>query len=262
MPQTEKKGYVVMLGVLGFKEFIARRKDFDFFENWSSIKTKLLDVKSKYESMFNDYDIKAKADVLCLSDTLMFCLSFEEENKLPASALITILPGILDMFLYDQFKERVFFRGAISFGTYMCDMANNIAMGEAINEAADWHESTDWMGVILTPSAKYALEQLLLDTNLINNEVETQINNRFREYPIPFKSAVSFNTRAFIWFKVTEDPETNSKTLAEILKIFSECLITQEIASKYENTIEFVADTLSVDIKEIRKHLVLRKFLL
>lgn len=262
MPQTEKKGYVVMLDVLGFKEFTARRKDFDFFENWSSIKTKLLDVKSKYESMFNDYDIKAKADVLCLSDTLMFCLSFEEESILPATTLITILPGILDMFMYDQFKEKVFFRGAISFGTYMCDMANNIAMGEAINEAADWHESTDWMGVILTPSAKYALEQLLLDTNLIGNEVETQINNRFREYPIPFKGTVSFNTRAFIWFKVTEDPETNSKTLAEILKIFSECLITQEITAKYENTIEFVADTLAVDIKDIRKHVTLRKGLL
>lgn len=49
-------------------------------------------------------------------------------------------------------EQELPLRGAISYGQY--SIKDNIMLGYVVDEAASWHESTDWIGVILTPSAQ------------------------------------------------------------------------------------------------------------
>jgi len=158
-----KKGYVMMFDVLGFKEFVSKRKDVDFFEIWSQIRKSLIEKKVELEEQSSLLDI----DVLCLSDTLIVCMSFKNKTKLDPRLLLGLLPKLIDTFFHFRFMEGIFFRGAISFGEYRCDMLNNIAMGNAIDEAYEWHELTDWIGVILSPSAEFAYEKYKLDPSKI-----------------------------------------------------------------------------------------------
>ncbi|MDP3113324.1 MAG: hypothetical protein Q8M98_00985 [Candidatus Cloacimonadaceae bacterium] len=63
-----KNGYVMMLDVLGFREFVTKRHDIDFFDIWKSIK---VSINKKKDEIQNRFDGRVNIDFLCLSDTLI-----------------------------------------------------------------------------------------------------------------------------------------------------------------------------------------------
>ncbi|MDP3113708.1 MAG: hypothetical protein Q8M98_02930 [Candidatus Cloacimonadaceae bacterium] len=237
-----KEGYVIMLDVLGFRDLISRRFGFTFFKIWADIKQSLLDKKEGLEKKIKPLDI----DVLCLSDTLVVCISMKTRNKIDPRILLSLIPQLIDCFFWEQFTKRVFFRGAISYGKYQCDIVNNIAMGEAIEEAYDWHSLSEWIGVVLTPSALYAKEKYIIE-NPNDTSICTILNDRFVEYPIPFKESKIYNTNACVWFKVTKDIKKNQQLLAQVLLVFSEIKHLHSVAAKYSNTLEFIKTRLGLN---------------
>ena len=109
-------------------------------------------------------------------------------------------------------------RGAISCGNY--DNQDHIVIGPAVDEAASWHESTDWIGVILTPSAKFSLH---------NN-----IPNYITEYKsIPFKKAVKGLDLCVNWKYEDNTNDVYSKFISKAPHM-------QEVAPKYLNTLLFL----------------------
>ncbi|HNV66899.1 MAG: hypothetical protein BWY95_01553 [Bacteroidetes bacterium ADurb.BinA104] len=236
-----KEGYVIMLDVLGFRDLMSKRFGNTFFKIWADIKKSLLDKKEGLEKKIKPLDI----DVLCLSDTLVVCISMKTRNKIDPRILLSLIPQLIDCFFWEQFTNRVFFRGAISYGKYQCDTANNIAMGEAIEEAYDWHSLSEWIGIVLTPSALYAKEKYIIE-NPNDNDICTIMNDRFVEYSVPFKESKTYKTNACVWFKVLKDKNKNQELLAKVLLVFSGIKHLHSVATKYSNTLKFIKTQLDL----------------
>ena len=72
-------------------------------------------------------------------------------------------------FFYDLIMMEIPVRGAISCGQLYSDIKNNIIFGKALTEAYKYSEAQDWIGFILTPSAKMRLDNLKSPANDLNN---------------------------------------------------------------------------------------------
>lgn len=112
-------------------------------------------------------------------------------------------------------------RGAISYGIY--DNKDNIMIGPAVDEAASWHESTDWIGVVLTPSVYF--------------ELKGEIPDKVEQYArIPYKKGIKGSDWCVDWNYKSEDGRNN-----EIHSVFSKrAPLMQDVAPKYLNTMEFL----------------------
>lgn len=181
----------------------------------NDIKFKKYNKSSRNRGKMNDADLGKIADikieVLSISDTIVL-LS-------PGDAKITLdmHAELVSWILKRALELELPLRGAISYGDY--SYSNNIMLGYAVDEAASWHESTDWIGVILTPSAQIAKK-------------DTKIPNIVPYKNIPFKKSIKNLIYCVDWhFDSDED-------LEEI--ILAKGPHMPEVAPKYLNTLEFL----------------------
>lgn len=158
--------------------------------------------------------------VLSISDTIVFF------TPGPAKATLEVHASLCALVLVESLKLGLPLRGAISYGDY--DYNGNIMIGPAVDEAASWHESTDWIGVVLTPSAKFALEG-----SLPRHVVEYD--------KIPFKKVVKGLNWCVDW--------QYENSIKELYKQFTaKGPHMQEVASKYLNTLLFLERNMKKDL--------------
>lgn len=146
-----EKGIVTFLDVLGWKGlWQSNRKAVDqlkkLVEEAKSKASKIVSEYNKRENAKNVLHKDIKIKVVSISDTIVFLTGTESIEAMQFHA--QLCAWIIEYALRKGFPLR----GAISYGEFNESM--NIMLGPAIDEAAAWHESTDWIGVILTPSAQ------------------------------------------------------------------------------------------------------------
>jgi hypothetical protein len=92
-------------------------------------------------------------------------------------------------------------------------------LGYAVDEAASWHEATDWIGVILTPSAYIKVKDIRIEA--------------LTEYDkIPFKRSEKNLNKCVNW---------GYENTIELVDIISKKgPLIPEIAPKYLNTLAFL----------------------
>ncbi|KEK17916.1 hypothetical protein BAMA_10565 [Bacillus manliponensis] len=149
-------------------------------------------------------------DVLSISDTIAIFTPGDADKALSIHAKICkyIIP--------ESIKNNIPVRGATSYGEY--SRKGNIMIGPAIDEAASWHEATNWIGVILAPSGQFELR---------NEDMYNWI-----EYDkIPFKNRVPGLNRCVDWEMDEEEAVKQFKSMG---------LFVPGIAEKYLNTYEFM----------------------
>lgn len=116
----------------------------------------MLNKSSKNRGKMKDADLEkiidVKIEVLSISDTIVLLSPGEAKFTLAMHA------ELVSWILKNALEVELPLRGAISYGDY--SFSNNIMLGYAVDEAASWHESTDWIGVILTPSAQIAKKDI------------------------------------------------------------------------------------------------------
>lgn len=252
-----KQGYVLMLDVLGFKDMVSKDLGEEFINKWVEIRARIMEKKSQLEEKIKDVEI----DILCLSDTVIICIALKPmKHELKPDLLISIIPSILDSFFMELFRDKIFMRGAISYGQYRCDMDSNIVMGKALEEAYEWHDVTDWIGVILSPSAKYASEAFVLNGD-INNPLVKIVVDRFIKFNVPFKAGISLETYSFNWLKCGDREQDRLKLLTDITSVFSGVKYTTNTSTKYENTMTFVKSVLPVDVQRVKEQEAIRRAL-
>ncbi len=110
-------------------------------------------------------------------------------------------------------------RGAIAFGEY--NTKNNIMIGPGIDECASWHETCNWIGVHLTPSAEL----------LIKSNGQNQSNIIVREEKIPIKSGFPNVSYCIKW-------GIDKAKFMELTRNVKALL--PEISGKYMNTYTFL----------------------
>lgn len=241
MNPSSKHGYVMMLDVLGFRDFVSKDIGNDFFTIWENIQQSLYDRKEAIEKRLENQVI---IDILCLSDTLIVCVSLSSQPdnaNVDDRVLIVILPELINSFFQTQLKNKVFFRGAISYGEFSFSTKQTIVMGSALDEVSDWYESVDWIGIILAPSAGYAVD-MFLSRNDLDADNRRAIETNFHKYPkIPFKEGIpQVCEYAFCWVDPTMDLSKSKANWILILRIFSELKHSRSFAMKYKNALDFI----------------------
>ncbi|MCB5253243.1 MAG: hypothetical protein WC111_01810 [Candidatus Cloacimonadaceae bacterium] len=236
----EKTGYVMMLDILGFREFVTKRNDISFWDIWSGLKHKLETKKNEYDS---DTKKNLTIDVLCLSDTIIVCLSYKVTNDESDSRyLLSTLPHIIGVFFWEYMKEyKIFFRGAISYGKFTFSKTHSMVMGDAIDEVSNWYESTNWIGIILTPSAQCSYEYMVAKDDPKKPKALKMMKKRFVEYKVPIKDPYPKICKyAYYWFKHDGNFDTHNINTKAVLELFSKLKHEPLYAEKYSNAIEFI----------------------
>ncbi len=207
------KGAVTFLDVLGWKG-IWERNEFAIIKLQSFVcemQKKAQEISDKY---MDNPSLRGKSnptEVLSISDTIAIFTSASPQ------VAIGIHAELCSWALSYSLEQELPLRGAISYGKY--SIADNIMLGYAVDEAASWHETTDWIGVVLTPSAKMYLR---------NNLPEFII-----EYSnIPFKKSMKTLNLCVKWSFVDDNK------LYDIIQ--KKGPHVPEIAPKYLNTLDFL----------------------
>lgn len=214
-----EKGAATFLDVLGWKGIWQQDTDairvlHQIIEETekaaNAISSEYLDDRVNYRGK------SVTTSVLSISDTIALFTQGSPKTAIEIHAKISawLLPYALE--------RKIPLRGAISYGEYI--VQDNIMLGYAVDEAASWHESTDWIGVILSPSAQMKMS---------GNEIRATTTYAH----IPFKKTERNLHTCVDW------TYGDRAKLDEI--ITQKGPHTPEIAPKYLNTLAFLDRTVA-----------------
>lgn len=160
--------------------------------------------------------------IISISDTI--AIFTPQIQRVKDVDLLKLHADIAKMILELSGKRGYPIRGAISYGRY--SIMNNVMIGPGIDECASWHEKSDWIGAILTPSA-----QIILDCDLYNNS-DSRLPNTIISYDgVPMKSGIAKPKYCVKWeLSIDEFRKMQDRTHA----------IMPEVGSKYINTYKFL----------------------
>lgn len=151
--------------------------------------------------------------------------------------MLAVVDLIQSFFLDFMEKHKVYFRGALSFGQFLFSQSERIVLGQALIEAYELYESTDWIGVILTPSAEKVLHDIV-DLG----EVPYDWYADFVKYHIPYKSGVtSGGNYAINWmsrYNHRTDKEDALRRIKNAMPPLND--LDENVRSKYVNTLKFI----------------------
>ena len=192
-------GYLTFADILGWKGIWQKQNTpkgkVNYAESLFSIKNSL---KTKFNNEKNFYNINLISDTF-----VIFSEDFKQSNELSKN-------------LIEQCLEKgLLIRGATSYGE--CYNKDMVYVGQAVDEAASWHEKGEEIGIFYTSSARLSinLSDLELEKyHLKNDEVNTK-NGKIKTYFIN-------------WYN-----ETTKKKFYEIM---IKEIIFPEISLKYFNT--------------------------
>lgn len=230
-PQV-RKGFVLMLDMLGFKER-SKSDMFEMYNIWKELKDKI-----EYEKRLSEQGYDIRIQNLFMSDTFVLCLSLKRNDNCDFLGLMHAAVDLIQSFFLEYMeKHKVYFRGALSFGEFMFCQSESIIMGEALMEAYRLYESTNWIGVILTPSA----EKVMLDCRE-ETEVPYDLFDDFIPYNIPYKDPANIGGKyAINWisrYQYRMDKVIAMKRVKDAMPCLE--ILSSDIRFKYENTLCFV----------------------
>jgi len=228
------KGSVIMLDAVGTKGVCSRREPKDYVSDWKEIVTTFLDEFAEASKL--QHQIGKRLENLqflsqAFSDTIV--VTVEEREKAPLLGIIGnhLIPPFLS-----ALERGVFLRGAISCGEYY--HKGNILIGPAVDEAGDWFERGDWIGVMLTPSS-----MLHIRSHPPDQLAETV----YRTYEVPLnREPGRFKTQVLNWNEdlrvgdVLKGKDLLTYFASKVLEAQGGEPILASFTSKFANTMTFL----------------------
>jgi hypothetical protein len=144
-----EKGAVTFLDVLGWKgiwtrddEAIAKLKG--LIAAAREAVPRVLATGAEHIPELRGFD-ERRIQIESISDTIVLFTAGV------AGATLWLHGALCQIIICTSIDRKIPVRGATSYGDYATD--DRIMVGPGIDEAASWHESTDWIGVIQSPTA-------------------------------------------------------------------------------------------------------------
>lgn len=232
MMSKMQNGVVVVLDALGTKGVWKTNDPMQVIKKWNRV----LDGFTNFKEFYNeDKSSVGKAKIISFSDTIIITYVGGKEDQmelLAAMGLNLILPFCTALL------EGVFLRGVVSKGQFK--QTSKMIIGPAIDEAMNWFERYDWMGITLAPSASFMMDAYF------DGKKPAPF---FTKYNAPLKHDFQSknNMDENIWVldwpnelkEVQFIHENDLDPKGELLEIFSESSIDPTVISKYTNTIDF-----------------------
>ena len=207
-------GVVTFLDVLGWKGVYDRQKD--ALQRLTDLIEGLEDRAKPYRGA-EDID---KTSIKSISDTIAIFTLCEE---IEATSAIEIHGELCRWVIPQSIEFEIPVRGATSYGTFQ--VRESIFIGKAVDEAAAWHEQSDWIGVHLTPSAEYIFRRKATGSSWI-------------EYRVPNKKPLAGKAHCVNWLSDWKDKEKGKENIKRKFRRLGP--IVPEIAAKFSNTLEFI----------------------
>lgn len=169
------------------------------------------------------------------NDTVIIALVCGQQS--PSLKQIGAFSAVLRKFLVESMNSGLLFRGSAAIGEFRADDATNTIMGDAVTDAAQWYEQTDWVGVHFTPRSFLKIEHFMEDTN---DRKEWALLS----YDVPVKGRAPLRTYAVNWpklFKVDgQRPwEDGAPPRTKLLEFLSRHKVPLGTEQKYIHTIAF-----------------------
>ena len=217
-PPTEgpKTGVVTFLDVLGWKGVYNRK------ENPISSLTVLIEGAIKLAERKQRGRTMNAIKVRSISDTIGIFTHASGTNS-EISDIIDIHGEICQWLIPQSIESEIPVRGAISFGEFQ--IFDQIFVGKAIDEAASWHEQSDWIGVHLTPSAEFIY-------------VPRPNSKTWLKYAPPHKTKIAWQPHCVNWASAWEEPRREEDAIKDKFRRLGP--IVPEIAGKFVNTLAFL----------------------
>ena len=221
-------GVVTFLDILGWKGIWERNEN-------------PLEPLDKIMQLLNDSSTgHSKIDIINISDTIAIFSKYEVppkeetewkaiwgkfEKSIEIKSMVDYHGLLLSYCLPSSIDYEIPIRGATSVGDFIFNEGR--FLGPAVDEAAEWYEAADWIGVHLTPSAKFSLTQPL---------------DHWVNYPPPFKKGPSWETPCINWtrnwFSDQGFPVEVRKYILQ-QKFLNLGPIGPDIVGKFTNTLKF-----------------------
>jgi len=230
------QGLVAVLDALGASLF--NDKQIESFVNNRQELLKALE-KNATDAIIEGHTAKlarAELDTFTFGDTLI--VTYALEGELTGHAVVRFFT-LIRQFLVDSLANEILFRGAIGLGTFRQDSQTNTVMGEALSDAAAWHQRADWFGAVATPRMTLAIDRLLGDE-------KQQESKRwaFVPYDVPLKGGASERLKCANWPKIFLVPDlVPGGDVSDPRRKFLSYLKNQPVPpgteSKYFNSLRF-----------------------
>ena len=215
--QKELEGYLTFADILGWKGIWKKQNTDD--EKIDTLNT-LLFIKHKLEEEFKEEEENYKINLI--SDTyVIFSKNFQINGRLSKRLIELCL------------KNDLLIRGATSYGKfYNNDM---VYIGQAVDEAASWHEKGEEIGIFYTSSAKLSIKE--------GNSIEYELKNSYLKKGTIKTKLGEIKTYYINWY--------NKETKKDFYRIMKDEVISPDISSKYLNTEESIEKHLNVKNNKI-----------
>lgn len=214
-PEELKQGVVTFLDVLGWKGVYDRKQD-----AIASLTFLVGGVRDLAEKKRRGRTMQ-QVEVRSISDTIGI-FTYATGNNSEISDVIDIHGEICQWLVPKSIEAEIPVRGAIAFGEFQ--ISDQIFVGKAVDEAASWHEQTDWIGVHLTPSAEYVY-------------VKRSKSRAWLRHTPPHKTRIDWEPHCVNWTSAWKDQGRGEEDLKA--KFSRMGPIVPEIAGKFANTLAF-----------------------
>jgi len=212
----EEAGVITFLDVLGWKGIYAREEA--PLEKMFGLIDKITTAASRHKSEF-------PLEVRSISDTIVLYSTNVTAEKITAA--MDTHGQVCAKAIAESIYANIPVRGATAVGQF--EVKDNIYVGKAIDEAASWYGSADWIGVHLTPSAMFAV-----DGNL----------SHWAIYEPPVKGMPKHRVPCVAWVEAwRETVPPGQDPRKQLLSMFTDMgPITPDFAMKFVNTLAHFDD--------------------
>jgi hypothetical protein len=196
---ASKVGVIIFLDALGVKH-LGKEKSINFIKKRNKFLDKVKNIRDRrFEEFKRELGVNfPEPDIALFQDSII--IGWEEQKSeqglYPFSFFQAAGQWLIDA-ITEAIEDGLFFRGAISQGEYIVNMSsqNVTILGPAVDDASDFFEKADWIGVIQTPDCerKYLSylnttaerESVRLGRVISLNDVIQHYRFLFWRYPVP-----------------------------------------------------------------------------
>jgi hypothetical protein len=223
-----------MLDALGMKGIWARRQPSSVVDAWIGLVDRLETATSTVVAA--NMAVCDGFRIAAFSDTIIMTLEGSSERKNLERLIQLAGDALREPFLIGLF-EGILLRGVIAAGDYYQSRAVTsrgpetlLTIGPAIDEAAEWYEQSDWLGISTVPSASYALDE--------GRELNRPNSASLVPYDVPLRAGTRLQGWALDWPSEVARVR-GAAARAQVLGIFAASTIPPAAVLKYRHSLAF-----------------------
>lgn len=244
----EKFGFVTLLDALGARSATTRES----LEYLRAVKNIRHNISSNLQITLDDApvtkkEILAKLRPRFFGDSIL--LTYAVHNEKHINDFVDRLAFTLALLIPEAMTMGILFRGAISIGEYL--ESDDVVLGPAVVDAANWYEQMNMIGVMFTPRARHYLNCSFLKTKLLDFYRSDELSF-IHEYGVPIKNQEALLTYAVKWPSMINAHKKKPNHMQWYYETIRRQRIPIGAEEKYVNTEEYLRHVISSEANKVK----------